>query len=202
MPTTPAYRYVAIGASGGDRLDDIKALLRALPRPLAAVVMVVLHRPVDRISHLREVLARATQAPVIVASDGVTFEPGRIYIGEPAHHLTLIGGNVASLVAGAENEHRNRTVDLLFRSLAEHAGTSAIGIVLSGSLDDGARGLAAIHDAKGMTMVLTPDRQGHPGMPENAIDYDGPVDVIGSPRVIARELARLVGAMPEPALTI
>jgi two-component system, chemotaxis family, protein-glutamate methylesterase/glutaminase len=199
VPTTPACRYVAIGASGGDGLDDINALLRALPRPLAAVVMMVLHRPVDRISQLREVLATATQAPVIVAREGVTFEPGRIYIGEPAHHLTLIGGNVASLVAGAENEHRNRTVDLLFRSLAEHAGASAIGIVLSGSLDDGARGLAAIHDAKGMTMVLTPDRQGHPGMPENAIDYDGPVDVVGSPRIIARELTRLVGIMPEPA---
>jgi two-component system, chemotaxis family, protein-glutamate methylesterase/glutaminase len=199
LSTTPTRRYVAIGTSGGDGLDDINALLRALPRPLAAVVLVVLHRPVDRISHLREVLATATQAPVIVAREGVTFEPGRIYIGEPAHHLTLIGGNVASLVAGAENEHRNRTVDLLFRSLAEHAGASAIGIVLSGSLDDGARGLAAIHDAKGMTMVLTPDRQGHPGMPENAIDYDGPVDVVGSPRIIARELTRLVGIMPEPA---
>jgi two-component system chemotaxis response regulator CheB len=62
-------------------------------------------------------------------------------------------------------------------------------------LDDGSRGLAAIHDAKGVTMVLTPDRGSAPGMPENAIDYDGPVNVIGSPRVIARKLTQLVGVM-------
>ena len=194
-----SHRYIAIGASGGDGLDDIKALLRALPQPLAAVVMVVLHRPVDQISHLREVLASATSAEVIVAGDGVTLEPGRIYIGEPAQHLTLLGGNWPAWSPGLDNEHRNRTVDLLFRSLAAHAGASAIGVVLSGSLDDGARGLAAIHEAKGVTMVLTPDREGRPGMPENAIDYDGPVDVIGSPRVIAGELARLVDVVAEPA---
>lgn len=60
-----------------------------------------------------------------------------------------------------------------------------IGVVLSGSLDDGSRGLAAIHEAGGLTMVLTPDPKPYRGMPRNAINYDGPVDVIGSPRVIA-----------------
>src|SRR4051812_29835620 len=189
----PAHPYVAIGASGGEGLHDIRALLRALPHPLAAVVMVVLHRPVDRISHLRATLAAATPAPVIVAREGERLEAGRIYIGEPAHHLTLIGGGAAGLVAGPGNEHRNRTVDLLFRSLAARAGPAVIGVVLSGSLDDGSRGLAAIHDAGGVTMVLTPgdDRR---GMPENAIGYDGPIDMIGSPSAIAREITRRLAA--------
>jgi len=62
-----------------------------------------------------------------------------------------------------------------------------IGVVLSGSLDDGSRGLAAIHEAGGLTMVLTPkaawcDR----GMPENAISYDGPISLTGTPRQLAQ----------------
>jgi two-component system, chemotaxis family, protein-glutamate methylesterase/glutaminase len=193
----PAHHYVAIGASGGEGLHDIRALLRALPHPLAAVVMVVLHRPVDRISHLRATLAAATPAPVIIAREGERLEAGRVYIGEPAHHLTLIGDGAAGLVPGPGNEHRNRTVDLLFRSLAARAGPSVIGVVLSGSLDDGSRGLAAIHAAGGVTMVLTPDRGGDRcGMPENAIGYDGPIDVIGSPGAIAREITRRLASFP------
>ena len=197
-PGRPAHRYVAIGASGGEGLDDIRALLQALPHPVPAAVMVVLHRPVDGISHLRAVLAAATPAPVVVAHEGERLEAGRVYIGEPAHHLTLVAGNAAGLVPGPGNEHRNRTVDLLFRSLAALAGPSVIGVVLSGSLDDGSRGLAAIHAAGGVTMVLTPGRDARRGMPENAIGYDGSIDTIGSPGAIAREIARRLAAWPPP----
>jgi len=54
---------VAIGASGGEGLEDIKALLAILPADLPAVVLVVLHRPSDQISHLKEVLSRVSQMP-------------------------------------------------------------------------------------------------------------------------------------------
>jgi two-component system chemotaxis response regulator CheB len=67
-----------------------------------------------------------------------------------------------------------------------------IGVVLSGSLDDGARGLAAIRRAGGRTMVLTPRVPAWRGMPENAIAYDGPVDVIGGPEEIAAAVNALV----------
>jgi chemotaxis response regulator CheB len=197
-PTNPAKRYIAIGASGGDGLEDICALLNALPHPVAAIVMVVLHRPVDQISHLRDVLAESTPATVVVAREGEVLEPGRVYIGEPADHLTLVAGGTAGMVAGGHNEYRNRTVDLLFCSLAANAGTSTIGIVLSGFLDDGSRGLAAIHAAGGVTMVLTPP-VAQRGMPHNAINYDAPIDVIGSPDEIAHAVAQLLAADTMPA---
>ena len=50
-----------------------------------------------------------------------------------------------------------------------------IGVVLSGSLDDGLRGLAAIHEAGGLSMVLTPAAPPRRGMPENAINYEDPL---------------------------
>ena len=60
-------------------------------------------------------------------------------------------------------------------------------MVLSGSLNDGSRGLAAIHEAGGLTMVLTPKRAWcERGMPENAISYDGPISLIGNPGQLAQ----------------
>lgn len=185
-------RYIAIGASGHDGLNDIKELLAGLSWPLPAVVMIVLHRPVDRVSSLRNVLGRTTSMPVIIAEEGEKLEVGNVYIGEPAHHLTLIDKNIAGLVPDPLNKYRNRTIDALFNSLALYAGPAAVGVILSGSLDDGSRGLAAIHHAGGVTMVLAPRRSGAPGMPENALDYDGPVDAIGSPSFLADEIARLI----------
>ncbi|WP_375462571.1 chemotaxis protein CheB [uncultured Methylobacterium sp.] len=186
--------YVAIGASGSEGLKDIKGLLADLPIALEAVVMVVLHRPWDRVSHLRAVLADAASMPVVVAARGERFQAGTIYVGEPADHLTLAARSFGELVDDPHRAHRNRTVDLLFNSVAVHGGGRIIGVVLSGSLDDGARGLAAIHAAGGATMVMTPDGGPVRGMPENAIAYDGPIDVIGSARTIAAAIVAQVAA--------
>jgi two-component system chemotaxis response regulator CheB len=179
---------VAIGASGGQGLQDIVRLLSSLPGDLAAVMMVVLHRPVDRVSHLREVLARGCKMPVVIAAAGQHLKTGCCYIGEPDAHLTLLADSLAGLVADPENNYRNRTIDALFSSVAAHAGRNFIGIVLSGSLDDGSRGLAAIHEAGGATMVLTPSEGPNSQMGENAIAYDGPIDLIASAEQIANEI--------------
>jgi two-component system, chemotaxis family, protein-glutamate methylesterase/glutaminase len=183
---------IAIGASGCDGLAEIKTLLAGLPDPLAAVVLVVLHRPWDRLSHLRDILARASHLPVVIAADGDRLQLGSCYIGEPAEHLTLAARSRVQLLDDPTNGYRNRTIDALFRSVAAHAGSEMIGVVLSGSLDDGSRGLAAIKAAGGTSMVLTPNRRGSKGMPENAINYDGPIDKIGTPEQIAEEISHLL----------
>jgi chemotaxis response regulator CheB len=184
--------FVAIGASGADGLDDIRVILRELPPSLNAVVLIVLHRLWNRPSHLAAVLGRATRMPVRVALDGDRFTPGTAYIGEPADHLTLAANSFGRLVDDPNRTQRNRTVDLLFRSVAAHGGSRIIGVVLSGSLDDGSRGLAAINEIGGLTMVVTPARPPEQGMPENAISYDGPIDLIGSPSEIAQAICAAV----------
>ncbi|MGI4802739.1 MAG: EAL domain-containing protein [Janthinobacterium lividum] len=176
--------FVAIGASGAEGLDDIKDLLKGFGRSLPAVVMVVLHRPVDKISFLRDALARSCDMPVVVADEAESLQRGICYIGEPAGHLTLMDSNRAHLVAPAAHTLGNHSIDLLFSSLAAQVGARTIGIVLSGSLDDGSRGLASIHAAKGLTMVLDPGMKTR-GMQQNAIDHDGPISFIGSAGEIA-----------------
>jgi two-component system chemotaxis response regulator CheB len=176
---------VAIGASGSQGLADIQELLGALPEALPAIIMVVLHRPWDRPTQLRRVLDHASALPVVVASQGERFRIGTVYIGEPSEHLTLAAESFGVLISDPDRQHGNRTVDLLFKSVAEYAGARMIGVVLSGSLDYGSRGLAAIHDRGGSTMVLTPPLASGRGMPENAIAYDGPINLISNSRQIA-----------------
>ncbi len=183
---------IAVGASGKDGLRDIKKLSDAFPSGLAAVLLIVLHRPSDKPSHLREFLSRGCPMPVRIPDEGEHFQVGTCYIGEPAAHLTLAARSDVKLVPGAHNLYRNRTVDLLFTSVACHAKTRGLGVVLSGDLDDGARGLAAIHNEGGATMVLA-RHSDIPGMPENAATYDGPIDFIGSVEEIALEVKTRVG---------
>lgn len=124
----------------------------------------------------------------MVAGQGDRFVPERAYVGEPDPHLTLLEGTFALLRRDRARVFDNRTVDLLFQPVAGHGGHQTIGVVLSGSLDDGSRGLAATHHAGGNTMVLRPSPPSSHGMPENAIAFDGPVTVIGIVLLLASSL--------------
>ena len=66
-----------------------------------------------------------------------------------------------------------------------------------GSLSDGSRGLAAIHFAGGVTMVLGASGEAAAGMPRNATEYEGPIDFIGSIKAIADQIVRRVAALPK-----
>ena len=184
---------IAIGGSGSGGLQDVQELLEHLPSDLAVIVLVVLHRPVDEVSYLREVLEQRSAIPVRIAKNAEWLKVGHCYIGEPGQHLVLGAGSFAKLLCDPTNVYRNRTVDTLFYSLAEHAEGKFIGVVVSGGLDDGSRGLSAIRRAGGITMVVTPRRTPDRSMPANAISLNDPVDFVGSPQHIAAEIAGRVG---------
>lgn len=120
--------------------------------------------------------------------------PGVVYVGEPSQHLTLAARSFGGITRDPDQRYRNRTVDLLLNSVALHGGRRTIGVVLHGALDDGSRGLAAIHHAGGLTMVVTPDPSSSAGMPENAIAYDGPIDFVGDPARIAEAICSAIEA--------
>lgn len=192
IPANRPQFFVAIGASGADGLQDLCDLLAALPADLAAVLLVVLHRPSNSVSHLQQVLARRSALPIVIPDEADVYRASVCYIGEPAAHLSLAKRSRVHLIEGAYDRYRNRTVDLLFDSVAAHAGKSGIGVVLRGALSDGAKGLASMHAAGGSTMVVGSPHGAAPGMPRNATEYDGPIDFTGSIQGIADEIVRRV----------
>jgi hypothetical protein len=80
-------------------------LLRSWPANLAAVVLIALHRPSDKVSNLQDVLSRATNMPVLIATQAQRLSPGNVYIGKPDEHLTLMAREAASLTDGIAHKY-------------------------------------------------------------------------------------------------
>jgi two-component system chemotaxis response regulator CheB len=182
------HDIVAVGASAGG-VEAMCQLVAFLPAGLSASIMLVLHRPAKSVSHLRDVLARHSRLPVVIAVDGEALRHGVCYVGEPTSHLT-VGPDlkVRLLEDGIYGAHN---IDALFFSLARYAGQRTIGVILSGTLRDGTEGLAAIKEAGGVALVQSPEEAAFADMPRNAIGFDGPVDLVAPIHLLAKEICRL-----------
>jgi len=160
---------VVVGASAG----GVKALtdfVRSIPEDFAGSIFVVLHVPPSSPSNLPAILTRAGVLKAVHAKDGEEIKPRQIYVAPPDHHLLLEGTKV--LVKKGPKENRFRpSIDALFRSAAYVYGPRAIGIVLSGLLNDGTSGLWSIKRLGGVAIIQDPKDADYPSMPENVVDY-------------------------------
>lgn len=185
--TDNKHFVVAVGASGSNGLQEMCSLLSELPETLSATLMCILHRAPERESNLARVLQRGSKFEVRIASDGENLLRGRCYIGLPDRHLTLESAQRACLIPHRQ-ELRGKTVDLLFDSVAAHAGDAGIGVVLSGSLSDGSWGIQAIKGAGGAGLVCRPRDNAIMDMPAYAIARAAPPDFVGSVLGLAKEI--------------
>ncbi|MGE3269901.1 MAG: chemotaxis protein CheB [Chloroflexota bacterium] len=174
---------IVVGASAGG-VEALAHLVRGLSADLAAAVFVVLHLPVDARSFLPDILNRAGPLPCSHATDGEVMERGRIYVAPPNHHLILEGTRM-HLSFGPRINNVRPSIDVLFRSAARGFDGRTIGVVLSGTLDDGTLGLDAIRLRGGTVVIQDPAEAQFSGMPRNALervtaDYVLPVNEIAS----------------------
>jgi two-component system chemotaxis response regulator CheB len=180
---------VVVGASAGG-VEALKSMVAGLPADFPASVFVVLHVPAHPASLLDIILNRTGSIPVRQARDGAPIVPGYVYVAVPDRHLMLENGVIR--VTRGPRENRSRpAVDVLFRSAAYTFGPRVVGVVLSGSLDDGTAGLWQIKDRGGVAVVQTPESALHPSMPQNALNHVE-VDHCVSPNEIGPLLAELV----------
>jgi len=175
-----------MAASAGG-LEAVSELLAALPAESGVACIVVQHLDPGHESLLTEILAKRTSLPVVQAHDGVVAEPDHVYVIPPNTTLSMTGGRIRVTPRASGLHH---PADILFTSLAEERGDSAIGVVLSGGDSDGSLGIQAIKHAGGITFAQEPASARFPSMPRNAIST-GCVDFVLRPKEIARELARL-----------
>jgi len=147
-------------------VEALSTLLAELPRDLRAAVLLVLHLARGR-SMLPEILSRAGRLPAFHPEDGDSLEYGKVYVVRPDHHLIVESGKVRVAHGPTENGCRP-AVDPLFRSAARVYGPRVVGIVLTGALDDGTAGLAAVKEAGGIAIVHDPDEAFAPSMPLSA----------------------------------
>jgi two-component system CheB/CheR fusion protein len=151
--------------------------------------VLIQHLDPSHASMLPEILPRSTPMPVVEAKNATRIEPNHVYVIPAAWRATMSDGTL-ELVARPKGSARELPIDLFFESLAERHGSAAVGVVLSGTLSDGARGLKAIKTEGGVTFAQDDATAKFPAMPRAAIAM-GSVDWVLPPERIAEELVRI-----------
>ena len=189
----PNRDIVVIGASAGG-VETLKALVGLLPTNLPASIFVVVHFPATSVSVLPDILNRTGPLLAAHAKNHEQIQPGRIYVSVPNFHLTIADEHLRLTSAPAENGHRP-AVDTLFRSAARALGPRVVGVILSGTLDDGTAGLLDLKAHGGITIAQSPAEALFPDMPRNAIE-SGRVDYV----LPVTEIAKLIIQMSQTPL--
>jgi two-component system chemotaxis response regulator CheB len=159
-------RLVVIGGSAGAQ-EPLTRIIAGLPADFPAAVLVTLHVAPTVPSALPQVLDRAGPLPARHPRPGEPLRPGSILVAPPDRHL-IVRDDAVQLSRGPhENRHRP-AVDALFNTAARWHGPAVIAVVLSGALDDGAAGAAAVAAQDGVVVVQDPAEAGFTGMPQAA----------------------------------
>jgi len=188
-----AYDLVVIGGSAGS-LEALSVLIGALPARFAPAVMIVTHLPPDSPSYLVQALAHRCALPLVEPDAGERILPGRVHVAPPGYHMLVEVDRAVALSTDAAVRFSRPSIDVLFESAAAVYGARLLGILLSGSNDDGALGLERVRACGGTAWVQTPETSGSPEMPLAAIAR-GAADAIYPPVTMARHLAALPASL-------
>lgn len=181
---------IGIGASAGG-LEALQDLISSLPSKLdGCAIIIAQHLSPTHKSMLVQLLSRNTGIQVKEAIHNMPISEGTIYITPPDKDI-VVRGKLIELHKPYFVSGPKPSVDILFQSLAKNIGDKAIGVILSGTGSDGAKGIVAIKEAGGLTIVQNPDTAKYNGMPNAAIE-SGIVDVILSPDLIGPELVEYI----------
>ena len=187
-PVGPPVVAMAASTGGPSVLATILAGLHGLEAP----VLVVQHLHPDFTSGMLEWMSRAAALPVEMARDGQLDRPGVVYIAPGGRHLRLGRRLRLELTSEPLTAHRP-SADVLLSSVADHAGPSAVGVLLTGMGDDGAAGLLRIRQAGGRTLAQDEASCAVFGMPRAAHRL-GAVSELRPPTQLASAILQAVRA--------
>ncbi|MDQ8023229.1 MAG: chemotaxis response regulator protein-glutamate methylesterase [Moraxellaceae bacterium] len=173
-------RIVAIGVSTGGT-QALEVVLPALPRTSPGLA-IVQHMPEKFTRSFADRLNTMCQIEVKEAANGDRILPGRALIAPGGRHMMVKRSGAQYLVEVVDgplvSRHRP-SVDVLFRSVAKSAGPNALGIIMTGMGDDGARGMKEMQEAGSHTLAQDEESCVVFGMPKEAIKHGGVKDVVG-----------------------
>ncbi|MBC3268899.1 MULTISPECIES: chemotaxis protein CheB [unclassified Pseudomonas] len=176
-PSLPRIEAVVIGASAGG-VEALLTLLGPLRQGFVLPIIIVLHLPEERRSHLAEVFARRVALPVEEARDKQDILPGTVYFATPGYHLSVEQDRSLSLSLEERLHHSRPSIDFLFESAADTYGPALAAVLLTGANHDGARGLAVVKQRGGLTIVQDPTEAQVATMPQAALNVHQPDHVL------------------------
>jgi two-component system chemotaxis response regulator CheB len=185
-----SYGIVAFGGSAG-AIPALIEIFALLPAAFGIPILVVQHLSRNASnSNLPAVLGYKTRLRVKWAEHGEYPAAGTVYIAPSDGHLTVAPNGSLDVSPSPPVGLFRPAVDPLFESIARVFGIRAVGIVLSGMMSDGARGIDVVRRCGGLTIAQNESTSIHFDMPSAAIDLGG-AQISFSPRKIAEALCAL-----------
>ena len=179
-----SYSVIGIGTSWGG-LAALTKLLGDLPADFSIPVVVVQHRSPDSERLLGQLLQDATELRVCEIEDKDELTPGTVHLA-PANYHVLIEKGYMSLTTEEPVRFSRPSIDVMLTSAADTYGSAAIGVVLTGANEDGARGLAHLVKRGGRALVQSPKTAEIPIMPEAAIRAVPTGEVLSLDKLVSR----------------
>ncbi len=192
------FPIVGVGASAGG-LEAMRALLGSLDKTPGVAIIYVQHLDPRFESSLTTIFETATRLPVLRADDGLVVAKNHIYVAPP-HQVVRVEKGVLRLSDAATGTEKFKLIDAFLVALAKDQGANAVGIILSGTMTDGTKGIQAIKEAGGITFAQDEMSAKFDGMPKS-VAATGCVDYVLPPDKIARELVRIARRLPRRART-
>jgi two-component system chemotaxis response regulator CheB len=192
-PLLSTEKLIIIGASTGGT-EAIREVLQPLP-PDCPGIMIAQHMPPGFTRSFAQRLDGLCRITVKEAEHGERVLPGHAYIAPGGFHLSLArsGANYVAHLDQEDPVNRHRpSIDVLFDSVAQHAGKNAIGVILTGMGRDGAAGLLRLRQAGAYTLAQDEASCVVFGMPREAIAMGAANEVAGIAEMSARLMARLM----------
>ncbi|HIJ38047.1 MAG TPA: EAL domain-containing protein [Rhodospirillaceae bacterium] len=181
--------YVGIGASAGG-LEALRPFVANLPAHANMTYILAQHMSPDHRSLMVELLARETTLKVEEATNNIPPKADTLYVAPPNSDVTVVNGKLR-ISKPTNTIGPKPSVDRFFISLADDQEDRAIGIILSGTGSDGARGIKAIKAAGGISIAQEPKSAKYDSMPMAAIRAGG-ADLVLPPHEISNQLRAIV----------
>jgi two-component system chemotaxis response regulator CheB len=184
------FDVVVVAASAGGP-NVLRRILALMPTDFPTPVVIVQHLSAAFESSLAEYLNQDSGLPVCWARSSEQLQRGYAYLAPPGRHMTIQTGGVCELSSGPRVNFARPAADVLFHSAVSCFGARTLGVVLTGRLQDGSRGAAAIRNAGGVMIVQHLDTCVAQGMPRTAMERGG-ANFVLSPEGIASAIICLV----------
>jgi len=162
------YEAIVMGVSAGG-VNALKFIFSALPAGFSLPIIIVQHISPHSDNEWINLLNDKSILTIKEADEKEKIDPGKVYIAPSNYHLMIESDKTLSLTIDERVNFARPSIDLLFESAAEAYKDKLIGIVLTGSNNDGSKGVKRIQECGGLTIIQDPKTSESSTMPASAI---------------------------------
>lgn len=176
------FEAIVVGVSSGG-MNAMKVMFSLLPKDFNTPVIIVQHIGAHSDSQWIKLLNDKSNLPIKEADEKENIENGKVYIAPPNYHLLIEKDRTFSLTIDERVNYSRPSIDVLFESAAEAYKNKLIGVILTGSNNDGSNGIKRVKECGGLAIIQNPETAESAFMPKSAIaaikpDYVLPLEGI------------------------